>query len=151
MYHLTLHSSASADDGDNDVGDFDCGKKITVKKQAGGIEFVVEVKDDGSPPPGLGMQSVAVSDASYERMDEEARDRELRTAEELRDRIANTTHLELEPLDGLPPGQIAGLRKNQGKNLPKLSLRDTKEWVARHLIGVYDDQCKLQRIARSKT
>jgi len=137
--------------GGNEDGFTGKGGHKTVREATSAMETIDEGIEDETiqPSPGQAMKSLAPSDASFEAMNESDQERELVLAEELRDRIARTPHPEMDPLDSLTKEQIEGLSKNQGKNLPKLSLKDTKEWVAKHLIGAYDDRCECACFTRS--
>ena len=59
---------------------------------------------------------------------------ELEKARELRQRIRESNHPELAYDIGLTPALISDLSHNRGQH-SKLSLKDTPEWVARHLFG----------------
>ena len=87
-----------------------------------------------SPPPGQAMESYAPSDASFDAMDENARRVAGIQAEKLRQRIENSHHPQLDPLDGLTEEEAEDLAPRKGDHI-KLSVQDTPKWVAKHLFG----------------
>jgi len=80
------------------------------------------------------MGSPAPSDASFEAMDEDAKNAAMDEAEELRRRIEDSEHPQLDALDGLTKAKAADLAYHKGNHI-SLSVRDTPKWVAKHLFG----------------